>query len=126
MKFVIAADSFKGALDASPFCDAVEAGIRRRLPDAQVCKLPLADGGEGTVHAVCRALGGSVNKEKAIDPFGNSIDSYIGFCHRGKTAVIDTGCGKLARHSQIIPVIFQRRNIQRFDIRNRTSDPPCA
>lgn len=42
------------------------------------------------VHAVCRALGGSVNKEKAIDPFGNSIDSYIGFCHRGKTAVIDT------------------------------------
>ena len=90
MKFVIAADSFKGALDASPFCDAVEAGIRRRLPDAQVCKLPLADGGEGTVHAVCRALRGSVNKEKAIDPFGNSIDSYIGFCHRGKTAVIDT------------------------------------
>ena len=90
MKFVIAAASFKGALDASPFCDAVEAGIRRRLPDAQVCKLPLADGGEGTVHAVCRALGGSVNKEKAIDPFGNSIDSYIGFCHRGKTAVIDT------------------------------------
>ena len=90
MKFVIAADSFKGALDASPFCDAVEAGIRRRLPDAPGCKLPLADGGEGTVHAVCRALGGSVNKEKAIDPFGNSIDSYIGFCHRGKTAVIDT------------------------------------
>ena len=26
MKFVIAADSFKGALDASPFCDAVEPG----------------------------------------------------------------------------------------------------
>ena len=45
MKILIAPDSFKGALSAKEAADAIEAGIKRALPDAEFSKIPLADGG---------------------------------------------------------------------------------
>ena len=34
------------------------AGLRERLPDADIAVVPVADGGEGTVEVLCRAAGG--------------------------------------------------------------------
>ena len=55
MKIIIAPDSFKESLSASAVADAIERGLRRALPDAQYVKLPIADGGEGTVDALINA-----------------------------------------------------------------------
>ena len=56
MKIVLASDSFKGSLSAEAVCTALETGLRRALPDAEIVKRPMADGGEGTLDAVCHAL----------------------------------------------------------------------
>ena len=56
MKIVLAPDSFKGSLSAEGVCAALEAGLRRVLPDAEIVMRPMADGGEGTLDAVSHAL----------------------------------------------------------------------
>ena len=48
-KIVIAPDSFKGSMSAIEVCDAIEKGIRAILPQTSIAKVPMADGGEGTV-----------------------------------------------------------------------------
>lgn len=60
MKIIIAPDSFKESLSASAVADAIERGLRRALPDAQYVKLPIADGGEGTVDALINATAGQL------------------------------------------------------------------
>jgi glycerate 2-kinase len=47
MKIIIAADSFKDALDTFSVCRAIKRGIKAALPDAHIVELPLSDGGEG-------------------------------------------------------------------------------
>ena len=52
MRIVIAPDKFKGSLTAGQFCNAVEEGIQRVKEDVTIIKLPLADGGDGTIEVV--------------------------------------------------------------------------
>jgi hypothetical protein len=54
MKIVIAPDSFKESLSALEVASEIEAGFRHIYPHADYCKLPMADGGEGTVQALDR------------------------------------------------------------------------
>ena len=49
MKIVIAPDSFKESLTALRVCEAVEKGIRIYFPNAEISKVPMADGGEAIV-----------------------------------------------------------------------------
>ncbi|MBO4745130.1 MAG: glycerate kinase, partial [Bacteroidales bacterium] len=51
MKIVIVSDSFKGCASSREINDLIEEGVRRAIPDAEVVKIPVADGGEGTVDA---------------------------------------------------------------------------
>ena len=44
-------DSFKGTMNAVEVCDIIEQGLQDRFPDAHITKVPLADGGEGTVDS---------------------------------------------------------------------------
>ena len=59
---------------------AMERGILRACPDWEVVKLPLADGGEGTVKALVEATVGAVRKPKESkepkQPGEIEIDGY--------------------------------------------------
>ncbi|MDI5005836.1 glycerate kinase, partial [Salmonella enterica subsp. enterica serovar Cerro] len=58
MKIVIAPDSFKESLSAMAVAEAIEKGFREIYPDADYVKVPMADGGEGTVQSMVEASGG--------------------------------------------------------------------
>ena len=60
LKVVVAPDSFKGSLTAAEACDAIEKGLLKVFPDADIIKVPMADGGEGTVRSLVDATGGKV------------------------------------------------------------------
>ena len=49
MKIVIAPDSFKESLTALEVANAIEVGFKQIYPDAEYVKVPMADGGEGSV-----------------------------------------------------------------------------
>ena len=89
MKIVIAPDSFKGSLTALQVTEAIEIGLLRVFPDALIEKVPMADGGEGTVQSLVDATGGEVLTAQVLDPLGNAIDAQYGVLGDGLTAVIE-------------------------------------
>ena len=89
MKIVIAPDSFKGSLTALQVAEALEIGLRRVFPYAVIEKVPMADGGEGTVQSLVDATGGDILTAQVLDPIGNAIDAQYGVLGDGLTAVIE-------------------------------------
>jgi glycerate kinase len=89
MKIVIAPDSFKGSLTALQVAEAIEVGLRRVFPDAAIEKVPMADGGEGTVQSLVDATSGQILTAQVLDPLGNSINAQYGVLGDGITAVIE-------------------------------------
>ena len=87
MKIVIAPDSFKESLSASQIADAIEEGFRCIFPDAQYLKIPMADGGEGTVQAVIDAMNGKLMTLQVMGPLGKPVVATYGLC--GQTAIIE-------------------------------------
>lgn len=88
-KIVIAPDSFKGSMSAKEVCQAIERGIKTILNDVEIIKIPMADGGEGTVETLVDATAGEIIKLYTLDPLGNKAESYFGILGDGRTAVIE-------------------------------------
>ena len=89
MKIIVAPDSFKGNMSAGEVCAAIEEGILRADKNAEVIKLPLADGGEGTATALTEAAGGHFIETEVTGPLGDRISAVFGLIHNEKTAVLD-------------------------------------
>src|SRR5881409_3516125 len=89
MKFLIAPDKFKGALNAREVAENIAKGLRDALPDARIDIVPMADGGEGTAEAICEALGASWLKCKAHDPLGREIEARYAWIDNQKLAVME-------------------------------------
>jgi glycerate kinase len=78
MKIVIAPDSFKESLSALQVAGAIEAGMREVFPDADYVKVPVADGGEGTVQALIDATGGWRVDQRVTGPLGEPVAAFYG------------------------------------------------
>lgn len=92
MKAVIAMDSLKGCLTSMEAGRAVEEGIRRADPEADVRVMPLADGGEGTMDALVMGMNGGKQRIRATGPLGTMMDCEYGIIGEKKTAVIEMAC----------------------------------
>ncbi|MGF1699989.1 glycerate kinase [Photobacterium makurazakiensis] len=89
MKIVIAPDSYKESLTAMEVASAIEAGFSQVLPDAEYIKLPMADGGEGTVQSLVDATNGDIVECAVTGPLGEQVDGFYGLMGHGKTAIIE-------------------------------------
>jgi len=89
MKIVIAPDKFKGSLTGIEFCDAVERGIRKHVEDVEIVKLPLADGGDGTVDALQFYTGGESVSVEVNDPLHRKINANYLFSSEKRMAFIE-------------------------------------
>lgn len=87
MKIVVAIDSFKGSLSTYESGAAVKEAATRVFPDAEVAICPLADGGEGTMQAICSALHGSPAFVRVTGPLGDPIDAEYAVV--GDTAIME-------------------------------------
>ncbi|MFN1143377.1 glycerate kinase [Serratia quinivorans] len=88
-KVVIAPDSFKESLSAMEVAEAIERGFRQIYPQVQYVKLPMADGGEGTVDSMVAATGGEIVRVEVTGPLGQSVSAFYGLLGEGETAVIE-------------------------------------
>lgn len=78
MKIIIAPDKFKGSLSGTAFCNIVEEGLKKHLHQVVIKKLPLADGGDGTVDALAFYMGGKQVEIEVHDPLLRKIKaSYL-------------------------------------------------
>ena len=89
MKIVIAPDSYKESLSALEVATAIELGFREIWPEADYVKIPLADGGEGTVEAMVAATQGHLVHVDVTGPLGNTIQAFYGLSGDERSAFIE-------------------------------------
>ena len=89
MKVILAPDKFKGSLSGTQFCSAVEEGILEVLPNAEIIKSPLADGGDGTIEILEYHLKGKRVNVKVSDPLFRSINASYLYMDAIETAFIE-------------------------------------
>ncbi|BDR74857.1 glycerate kinase family protein [Clostridium tetani] len=89
MKFVLAPDSFKESMTAKEVATSMENGLKNIFPKADYIKVPMADGGEGTLQALIDATNGEIFKVEVLGPLGEPITAEFGILGNGTTAVIE-------------------------------------
>ena len=67
----------------------MERAILKFYPEATIIKIPVADGGEGSVDAFLTAVGGKKQIVTVKNPFFKDMASFYGMLSDGKTAVIE-------------------------------------
>lgn len=87
MNILICPDSFKDSLKANEVSKAIESGIRRVNKKHTIKRMPLADGGEGTLDVLVNNAKGDYRKVIIKDPLFREIEASYGII--GETAVIE-------------------------------------
>jgi glycerate 2-kinase len=105
LKIVIAPDSFKESLTAMEVAESIEKGLKSVFPEAELIKVPMADGGEGTVQSLVDATGGLIYNKMVTGPLGEPVEAFFGILGHGKTAVIE-----MAAASGLHLVTKEKRN----------------
>ena len=91
MKIIICPDSFKGSLSSIEAAEAIERGVCRGISSGNLntVKIPIADGGEGTVEALVNATDGKIRELSVHDPLLRTVNAFYGILGDGKTAVVE-------------------------------------
>lgn len=89
MKLIFAPDSFKESLTALEICEILERVTARHFPGAETVCIPVADGGEGTVDALLRAMDGRRIRTQVTGPRFEPETAQWGLLSDGVTAVME-------------------------------------
>ena len=88
MKILIAPDSFKGTLSAGEVCGIIGQAFKDTIKDAEITKLPAADGGEGLCACLQAVIGGETVFAEVGGVFGERIKAEY-LMLNDKTAVVE-------------------------------------
>ena len=110
LKILVAPAGFKESLDAEEVANCIEKGILMALPDAEIKKAPLVDGGEGFAKALTNATGGSLHRATVTGPLGRPVEACYGLLGGSgpTTAVLDIASAaglRLIPHKDRNPLI---------------------
>ncbi|GAA5101006.1 glycerate kinase [Wohlfahrtiimonas larvae] len=89
MHIVIAPDSFKESLSALEIANIVEQGFQSVFPEATFSKIPVADGGEGTLQAIVDAKDGRLVAVEVNDPLQRKVTAHYGLIDNDSVAIIE-------------------------------------
>ncbi len=100
LNVVVAPAGFKESLSADEVADCIEEGIRRVVPDANVQKAPMIDGGEGFAKILVRITGGTLHETTVTGPVGQRVNAHFGILGGTgpRTAVIEMASAAGLRH----------------------------
>lgn len=88
MKILLAPDSFKGSLTSSEVITCLEKASKMHFPNAIIIKVPIADGGEGTVDSLVTAGNGEYREVVVTGPNAKKVKARYGIL-KGKTAILE-------------------------------------
>lgn len=90
LRVLVAPQEFKGTLTASQAARALERGLRAARPEWRTQRLPLADGGPGTVDLVLAQVPGAQRRTTCVDdPLGRPVDATWAVLPPGDVAVVE-------------------------------------
>jgi glycerate 2-kinase len=87
LRYLVAADKFKGTLPAERVCARIRDAILTLQPEARVTCAPIADGGDGTAAVMARRVGADQLSIPSVDALHRSItaECYL----KGETGYLD-------------------------------------
>ena len=89
MKILIAPNALKDCLSTSEAADAIEKGILKAFPKADIIKVPIADGGDGLIDALLKPLNGIPQTVQVTGPRYEKITADFAYFPKQKSAVIE-------------------------------------
>ena len=94
-RIIIAPDSFKGTMSAREICHILEKAVIELVPDAEIIKIPMSDGGEGMVDAYLGILGGEKSFFSVTGPKGLPVNAAYGILPDGSAITEMAECAGL-------------------------------
>jgi glycerate kinase len=88
VRILVAPDSYKGSATAAEAARAMAEGLASVWPEAEIERIPLADGGTGFAEALLAARGGRLVPVRVRDPLGRPREAAYGLLPDG-TAVVE-------------------------------------
>ncbi|MGL5433865.1 MAG: glycerate kinase family protein [Lachnospiraceae bacterium] len=104
MKFLFASDSFKGTLSSEEIITILTDTARQVFPDCSCVGVPVADGGEGTVDAVIKAMNGSMRTVAIHGPLMEETTASYGVFGKDQAVI------EMAAASGLPMVPVEQRN----------------
>lgn len=89
MNILIAPDSFKECLSASKVANSIADGINKINPNHNIEKIPISDGGEGSIEFLKKNCDGKVVKHETENAIGDKILSEYFKFRNSKTAWVE-------------------------------------
>jgi glycerate kinase len=91
VRVLVAPDKFRGTLSASAAAAAIAHGWERGDPSAETVPMPIADGGEGTLDALLKALDGEAHEAWVTGPIGERVRARFGLVEAAgvRTAIVE-------------------------------------
>lgn len=88
MKVLVAPDSFKGSMDSNHIIELVEKASKKVFDKCEIVKVPIADGGEGTVAAMVSILNGEIRELQVNNPLYETVFAKYGIINKD-TVIIE-------------------------------------
>jgi glycerate 2-kinase len=89
MKVLICPDSFKGTYSASEIANFIAQGVKLADSKCEITKVPMTDGGDGTIDTLNSLMGGELIKVKVHGPLGKETLAKYLIIDQGRTAIIE-------------------------------------
>ena len=103
-KVIIAPDSFKGVLSSKEVADIIAGEVKKAYPDCEIVKMPIADGGEGSVDIILSAIGGEKYTAQVLSPDDRQIGASFGIAANGAAILEMAQSSGITRQSGFHPM----------------------
>ena len=97
---LLAPCGFKEGLTVTELMECMARGVKAAVPDAEILRAPMVDGGEGFTSALVEMTGGRLHPVRVTGPVGDPVEAHIGVlggAHAG-VAVIEIAAAAGLRH----------------------------
>lgn len=104
-KVLIASDSFKGSASSSQVAEYIAKGIKKVDATIDIKKIPIADGGEGTIESLLSACHGKSYTKKVVGALGNEINATWGMMNDNEAVIeVAEAAGFIVDKSKVSPM----------------------
>jgi glycerate 2-kinase len=107
-RILLAPCGFKENLSVAELIESMARGVKAAVPDAEILRAPMADGGEGFAQTLAQLTGGCLHPVQVTGPVGQPLQAHLGLLggvHVG-TVAIEIAAAAGLRH---VPVDCWRR-----------------
>lgn len=104
-KVLIASDSFKGSASSSQVAKYIAKGIKKVDATIDIKKIPIADGGEGTIESLLSACHGKSYTKKVVGALGSEINATWGMMNDDEAVIeVAEAAGFIVDKSKVSPM----------------------